>query len=405
MAMPASDNNHPASPKWGPTVKLLVGLVYVIIILALLIYSRSFIGPLLLALIVTYLLHPLAIRVSNTMKLSWRAAVNLIYATLVILLLAFFTLTGLALFQQIVNLIGEIQVFVGDLPDLLARLSQQIINIGPFRLDLSQLDLSTLGERVLGYVQPLLGRLGGLVSTFATSAVTTIGWALLVLLISYFLLADASRVPEELIYVEIPGYDVDVRRLGAELRRIWDAFLRGQLIVVALVGVVYTILLTVLGVRYSYAIAILAGLARFVPYLGPFVTWTTLGLVSYFQGGNYFHLDPWQYAVLVIGLCIVVDQIFDNLISPRVLGGALGVNPAAVLITAIVMANLIGIIGLLLSAPVLATLKLLGQYTLRKMLDLDPWPPQPSGPRVKVYGSRPRLWRRIQAWYRAIKSK
>lgn len=404
MAMPVS-NNHPVSPKWGPTAKLLVGLVYVIIVLALLIYSRSFIGPLLVALIATYLLHPVAIWVSNIMKLSWRGAVNLIYAILVVLLLVFFTLTGLALFQQIVNLIREIQVFVGDLPGLLARLSQQVISIGPFRLDLSQLDLANLGERVLGYVQPLLGRLGTLVSTFATNAITTIGWALFVLLISYFFLADASRVPEELLYVEIPGYDTDVRHLGAELRRIWDAFLRGQLIVVILVGVVYTILLTGLGVRYSYAIAILAGLARFVPYLGPFATWTTLGLVSYFQGGNYFHLEPWQYTILVIGLSIIVDQIFDNLISPRVLGGALGVNPAAVLITAIVMANLIGIIGLLLAAPVLATLKLLGQYTLRKMLDLDPWPLQPPGSKVGVYAQRPRLWRRIQAWYRSKKPK
>jgi predicted PurR-regulated permease PerM len=404
MTAPAS-NNPASSPKWGPTAKLLVGLVYVVILLALLVYSRSFIGPLLLAFILTFLLHPVAAYISNTLHLSWRGGVNLLYLILVILLLTSFTLTGLALFQQILNLISEIQKFITALPDLLASLSRQIFAIGPFRLDLSQFDLATLGERVLGYVQPLLGRMGTLVGSFATSAVTTIGWALFVLLISYFFLVDASRVPEELLYVEVPGYDADVRRLARELRRIWDAFLRGQLIMFGLVIIVYTILLTVLGVRYSYAIAILAGLARFVPYLGPFVTWATLGLVTYFQGGNYFHLDPWQYTLLAIGLGVVIDQVFDNLVSPRILGGALGVNPAAVLIAAIVMTNLIGIIGLLLAAPVLATLKLLGQYTIRKMLDLEPWPEKAPVEKVKVFTPRARLWRRIQAWFRAIKQR
>ncbi len=398
-------NNQPASPRWGSTAKLLMGLIYVVIFLALLVYSRSFIGPLLLAFIVTVLLHPVAVYLSNLTRLSWRATVNLMYAVLVVLLLATFTLTGLALFQQILNLIREIQQFIAALPELLADLSRQQFNIGPFQIDFSQFDLATLGNRVLDYVQPLLGRLGSLVGTFATSAVTTIGWSLFILLISYFILADASRVPEELLYVNIPGYDYDVRRLGAELRRIWDAFLRGQLILVGLVIVVYMILLTALGVRFSYAIAILAGMARFVPYLGPFVTWSTLGLVTYFQGSNYFHLEPWQYTLLAIGLGVIVDQIFDNLVSPRIIGGALGVNPAAVLIAAIIMTNLIGIIGLLLAAPVLATLKLFGQYTLRKMLDLDPWPDKPPEEKVKVYKPRAVIWQRLQAWVRAMRSK
>jgi predicted PurR-regulated permease PerM len=136
----------------------------------------------------------------------------------------------------------------------------------------------------------------------------------------------------------------------------------------------YTILMTVLGVRYAIAIAILAGLSRFVPYVGTATAWTVTALVAFFQPFNYFGLDPWQYTLLVIGSAVILDQIFDNLISPRLFGQTLGIHPAAVLIAAILSANLIGLIGLVLAAPAVATFKLVGRYIFRKMLDLDPWP-------------------------------
>ena len=90
----------------------------------------------------------------------------------------------------------------------------------------------------------------------------------------------------------------------------------------------YTILLSILGVRYAFAIAILAGLARFVPYVGPVIVYIVMALVTLFQGGNYFNLQPIYYTLLTIALSILMDQIYDNLISPRIMGRSLGVHPA-----------------------------------------------------------------------------
>ena len=322
-----------------------------------------------------------------------------------ILLVGFLTLSGLALVQQVQNLVEVVIDFINDFPNLVADLSTQVYTIGPLTINLAQYDLATLSERILTNLQPIFGRLGGLVGSFATSAATTIWWIFFVLLISYFLLSDASQVPEELLYIEIPGYDADIRRLGRELRRIWNSYLRGQLIVIGLVMITYTILFTALGVRYSLAIAILAGLARLVPYLGPFVSWTVLMLVTFFQRDNYFGLEAVQYTLLVLMIAIVVDQIFDQLISPRLLGDRLGVHPAAVLIGAIVATSLIGIVGLVLVAPVLASLKLLGGYALRKVLDLDPWQPleEENRKRTEIHETHP--FRRLRAWIRAIRQR
>jgi predicted PurR-regulated permease PerM len=345
----------------------------VALVAALLVRFRGIIGPLILAFVLAYLLHPVAGKFSKFARLPWRTAVSLIYLVLIIILVVSLTFTGLAIVQQVQSLIGVVQRFFTQLPTIASDLSSRTYTIGPFLLDFSKFDLTALVNQLLAWVQPLLGRLGGLVGTLAGSAVTTLGWMVFVILVSYFILADGSQVPGELVHVDIPGYNADVRRLGRELGITWNAFLRGQLIILLLVLVLYTLLMTILDVHYAIAIALLAGLARFVPYIGPLTTWTVTALVAFFQSGNYFGLIPLHYAILAVVCALFLDQIFDNLIGPRIMGESLGVHPAAVLVTAIVCANLIGIIGLVLAAPVLASLKVLGRYTTRKMLDLDPW--------------------------------
>ena len=207
------------------------------------------------------------------------------------------------------------------------------------------------------------------------------------------------------MHIEIPGYNADIQKLVRKLTGIWDAFLRGQLLISLLVVVVYFILLSILGTRLALAIAFMAGLARFVPWLGPFITWTVLAIVAFFQTGNYFGLEPFAYTLLVIGLCMLFDQFFDYIISPRIIGETLGLHPAGVLVAAIVAAKWLGIVGLVLAAPALATLTLMGRYVGRKMFDLPPWPVQEEQPK-KLEPPWKRFQRRLLAlralWQRRV---
>ena len=368
--MPEATNT---SPKWNATTKLVVGLTTVAILSALLITFRNIIGPLIMAFILAYLIYPVAHNLSERLKISWRFTVNVIYIILLIIVIASFTATGLAIFQQLQSLIGFIQRSVTNLPALVEELSAQVFRLGPFEFSLAQYDLQSLIDQILSWVQPILGKAGSLISSLAASAAVTIAWGLFVLVISYFLLADADRVSNELVHIELPGYGSDVRRLGVELQNIWNAFLRGQIIIIFLVMLVYSIMMFILGMHFALGIAILAVLGRFIPYIGPAVLWVVTFLVAYFQGGNYFALPPFTYAILVLAAAFITDQVFDNLVSPRLFGQTLGVHPAAVLVTAIIVARLIGLVGLILAAPVVATLKLGSSYVIHKMFDLDPW--------------------------------
>jgi len=363
-----------SSPSWGPTTKLVVALTVVAVIAGLVIHFHGIIAPLLMALVLAYLFNPVAGFLQRTLRISWSLSVGMIYFLLLLILLGILTLGGLGLVQQIESLISIIRTTLSSLPEFIDNLSGQAFQFGPFQLDFRRLDMDQLSSQLLGIIQPLLGSTGTFVGTMATSAAQFLGLSLFVLLISYFVLVESGDVRGALVPVHVPGYADDIRRMGQELSRIWNAFLRGQIIVFVLAFFTYTVVLSILGVRYALGIAFLAGLARFVPYVGNLVSWTTLALVAYFQPSNPFSLGPLVYAILCVALALLVDQVFDNFVSPRIIAQALRVHPAAVLIAALVFANLLGLLGVVVAAPILATVALFWRYVMRKMLDLDPWP-------------------------------
>ncbi len=379
------------SPSWGTNTKLVVALTIVVIVGALLVKFQFILGPLLIALVLAYLFHPVADFFQRKLHFSWNASVGIIYIVIIVLLLALLTLGGVGLVQQVQSLVVILQDAIKTLPELIANISGQVYQFGPFKLDFSALDLRDLSSQVLGMVQPLLSRTGTLLGTVAGGAANFLGWTLFVILVSYFVLAESGGLRNRIITVDVPGYSEDLARLSRELGRVWNAFLRGQIIIFFLTVIVYSIVLSVLGVHYALSLAFLAGLARFVPYVGPAINWVVLVLVSYFQIYKLLGLTPFYYTLLVLIIALVIDQIFDNIVSPRILSDALKVHPAAVLVAAIVAANLFGILGVVVAAPILATAALLWRYTMRKMLDVNPWPeeeqhhpPPPLGSRLLV---------------------
>lgn len=368
-----TEEEKPASPRWSTTTKLIAGLTIAAISIALFVQFRNIIGPLIASLVLSYLVYPVAIQLNRKVRIPWGLAVVLVFVLILAVIIGLATWGGIALVDQVSSLIAFLQRAITNLPALIEDMANHPRQIGPFVLDFSQLDLAEVTNQALGVAQTLLARLGTLVTNIASGAATTIGWLLFTLLIAYFILSETRGKTNELIEIKVPGYQADMDRMGWELGRIWNAFLRGQLIIISLTILIYTMMLGILGVRYFFGLALLAGAARFVPYVGPFVAWTTYGLVSYFQGSTIFGLSPIAYSIIIVGIAWVTDSIIDNLVSPRIMSNALRVHPAAVMVAALVGANLFGITGVILAAPVLASVKLVLGYVTRKMTDQDPW--------------------------------
>jgi predicted PurR-regulated permease PerM len=361
------------SPHWSNSIKLVVSLSLAAILIALIMRFRNLIGPLLLVFILSYLLYPVAVWIRNRTKIPWALVVVLLYLLILLAFGGLITWGGFALFNQIQNFILFLQGAIKTLPDTIAQLSTQTYHIGTFTFDLARFDLGQVASSILGSVEPILKNVGSILTAIAGGAAEFIGWLAFILLVSFFMLLETKGMSGRLFKMEFPGYTEDLQRIGSELGRIWNAFLRGQMIIILITIVVYTILLSILGVKFAFGLAILAGMARFVPYVGPAIAWTTLWLVSFFQTGNYFHLQPVIYAFLNIGCAMLTDTILDNFVATRLLAKTLRIHPAAVMVMAIIGANLIGIIGVVLASPVMASIKLFWRYVVRKMFDMDPW--------------------------------
>ncbi|GAP20816.1 AI-2E family transporter [Leptolinea tardivitalis] len=361
------------SPKWSNTTKLIVGLSFVAIIAFLFARFQSLLAPLLITFILVYLMYSPSNWLMKRLKMNWRVSVTLVFLLLLLVIIGLITWGGIALIEQGQSLVQFLNNAIVDLPKTIENFVNTPLQFGPFKFDLLKLNLDPISSQVTSVVQPVLSNLGGVLGSIASGAASTVGWLLFIMLMAYFILAETGGKPEKILEFNIPGYNEDFRKMGILLGRVWNAFLRGQFLIIAFVILVYSILFGALGVRYFFGLAIIAGLARFLPYIGPLIAWTTYGLVAYFQGTTIFGFSSIGYAAFIVGTAWFTDLIIDNFVSTRVMADALSIHPAAILVAALIGANLIGITGMILAAPVLATLGLFFQYAVRKLFDRDPW--------------------------------
>lgn len=402
---PSPLDSSPQSPRWNAATKFLIALVAVVLVGFLFSRFQTMLGPLAMALVLAYVLNPVVEWVIARAQLSWAMTVNLVFLVLVVGLLGLLTAAGIAIEQQAVGLYRSVVEIADDLPtrveDLLAKplslglftvdLSKPIL-LGPFRLDLNTADLKPLYDQLLEVIRPLLSETGTFLGSLASGTAEVLGWTLFIIIISYYLLHDLSKVLPSIERTVPAGYAPDVHRLAAELGPIWNAFLRGQITVAFILGLTDGILLGLLGVSYAPILGLLVGISTFIPLVGPAVTFVVIALVALFQPGNWLGLGPVYYLVVISIIYFVVQQIYDNVLYPRILGHSLELHPIIILVGAIMAANLAGIVGLLLSAPVIASLRLFGGYVYRKLFDLDPFPSDPDPPSPPPPFKWPPVW-------------
>jgi predicted PurR-regulated permease PerM len=379
------------SPPWGRTTKLVVALSLLAVFIFMLARFQYLIPPVVIAFIVAYLLYPVSSILHKRLHFHWRISVALVYLVVILGLVALLTWGGFNLISQLQNLVDFIDVAIRNIPQFLNDLEKQPLIIGPFILAVPQLDLTSIVNDVVSLIQPILARVGNIFTAIASGAINLLTWTFFSILISFFVLSETGGQRSKMIQVNIPGFESDFQRIRHELGHIWNAFLRGQLLIVFLAFLIYLILLGGLGLNFFFGLALMAALARFIPWIGPLIVYITIALVAYFQTWNPFSLPPILYAGFVVLASYIIDQIIDQLIQPRFMADALKLHPAAILVAALIGLNLFGFIGLLLAAPILATIILAFEYIMKKMVDEDPWvgfetlhPPKMNSPIIQA---------------------
>lgn len=377
MSTESEKQVQPRSPNWSNNTKLFVAAIIAVLLGLAVSRFQTLIGPLVIAGILAYILNPLIVWLDENAPLSRGAAIGLVYTTFALIVIGLLTIASVTIYQQTDGLIDVVQEIVQNGPDQFQMLISEPMTVGPwtFRPDQLEIDFNMIGQQLASAIQPALSQSATFVTMAASATASWIGWSILVFVLSIYFAIDWPRfgnLISDAVYQ--PGYRYDVKRLMIETGRVWNGYLRGQTILAVLMAVLFTMVLWILGVRYALVLGLLAGILDFIPFVGAFVTVTLSTVVAVFQGENWLGLSPLWFGILVLSIGLILQQIEGNWLNPRIVGGALGLHPLLVMIGAIMGSILAGILGVMLAAPVMATVKLLGVYAWRKMFDLDPFP-------------------------------
>lgn len=365
------------SPPWDRSVKIIVAVSTLILVVAVVDRFTDLILRIVAAGIIAYVLTPLINLVAKRSPLSRGASIAVTYVLLVLLLIGFFVVLGVSTFQQVANLIETIPTLVDDVASRIT--STDVIRLGPLEFDVavmwSTIDWTAVEDQIIATIVPALNQGGRTVVAVLSSTVEVITVIFFTSVISVYLAFEAGRLGVRVsgaIYE--PAYRRDIERGIREFDRIWRAYLRGQIVLAVVIFLAVWISLSLLGVQNAFGLGVLSGLLEFLPVIGPVVGTIVAASVAFLQPTNYLGLEPWAFALLVIGVMLVIQQIENNVLVPRIVGEALDLHPLVIIIGVFMGAALAGLIGAILAAPILATIKLVGTYAWRKMFDLPPFP-------------------------------
>jgi predicted PurR-regulated permease PerM len=385
--MDSSDTDQPTpgkSPPWARTTKLIV-IISTLALLVVAFYSfRGLVRHVVIAGILAYILTPLINYITRHTPIKRGLAVMSVYLLLAITVVTLLVLLGIETANQVSGLIQ-------DLPDIVDKLTRDFlaiefepIVIGPFEIDLWTIDLVALRDQVVGVVRGLVVPSSEIVAGLAAGTVSTFLNIIFIFIISIYIAVDMPRFGGLIADLATrPGYRHDAQILTGQFSRIWRAYLRGQVILALVIGALVATSMTLLGLKNAIAIGVIAGLLEFLPLIGPLTAGVIAVLVALLQTNTPFGLSPVMYAAIVLAVMIVIQQVENNVLVPRIVGGALDLHPLIVIVGVLAGTSVAGVLGAILAAPVLATIKLVGTYGWYKLFDLEPfsnWDPGPESP-------------------------
>lgn len=349
-------------------------LTLIIVLFSLLAwYAREAISPLIIAALIAYVLTPVVDFLKDRTRMSHSLSAGIVF------FLGLGSLIGLpALLIPV--LLTETQTLLTDLEDIFIQvqgyLAKPIVLLG-FHFQLEQLspDLPQLFSDSLGGITE---------NAFYLLEATTVNflWILVILVTIYSLLRDWVLLRNWVFHMLPEDYQSDARHLYEDIKHVWRGYLRGNLALMGVVGVVFSIAWLAIGMPGALILGLITGLLTIIPDLGPAIAVGLAVIVALFEGSNYLHISNLLFALIVIGVYGVLINIKNIWLRPLIFGRSVHMHDGVVFVAIIAAVVLQGILGALVVIPVLASLGVLGKYVYRRLIGLPPFelPPVPANP-------------------------
>lgn len=302
--------------------------------------------PFIVAAVLAYALHPL-VEMLAARRWPRLAAVVLVEVVAIVALLALVLLLVPVIAKELPLLREQIPLLADKLNRSLSPwLAQFGIHVSLDSASIKAFVLKTLDANMEDWVATVLSsaRIGG------SMLLALVGNAFLMPVALFYLLIDWPRVVERVRALIPPRARAAVVGFLDECDSVLGQYLRGQLMVMAVLAVYYSVALAIAGFDLALPVGVFTGLAIFIPYLG-----FGLGLALALLAGA-LQFGSW-YGVAVVAVVYGAGQVAESLVlTPRLVGERIGLNPLAVIFALLAFGHLFGFVGVLIALPVSALL-------------------------------------------------
>ncbi len=352
----ASDRRlAPLSPRVAVLIVAAIGTAMILWM------ARDAVRPFVVGLLIVYLLDP-PVRFLSNRGVPRPLAILLVYVAVVLVVIEFLNLT-------LAPLVGEIQRFLADLPQLISQFEAQLARLREIYAGLNLPDgvrewvdglIAGIGEGGAGVdpgiVVPVISGAGNIVGAIFGYILLPV-WA-------FYLLKDRLQLTKAFDRSLPPAWRPDVWATIRLVERVFGQWIRGQILLGVTVGIATFAGLMLLNQfnpifgQYAVLLSVIAGVLELLPIIGPIIAAVPAVLLAATAG-----IEP---VIAALVLYTLIQQIENNVLVPKIQGDATELHPAAVMFALVIGGALAGLLGAILALPVTAALRDMVRYLFRR---------------------------------------
>lgn len=322
--------------------------------------------PFVLGGAIAYFLDPVADRLERAgCSRTLSVAIISLAATLIFVLL---------ILLVIPTLIQQTAALINTAPELFGRLQAWLTGRFPSLMDAD----STIRQQLLAIGETIQSKGGELVNGLLSSALGLINILVLLIIVpvvAFYMLLDWDNMTAKIDSMLPRDHVGTVRKIFKDIDATLASFIRGQGTVCLVLGTYYAVCLMIAGLNFGLIVGFIAGLITFIPYVGALVggilavglaLFQFWGSVEVVDGDTVTYATNWLRIGIVAGIFGVGQFLEGNVLTPKLVGGSIGLHPVWLLFALSVFGSLFGFVGMLVAVPVAAVIGVVARYGLEQ---------------------------------------
>jgi predicted PurR-regulated permease PerM len=344
---------------------IIILLMLIVILFLVIVYIfrnvlLAALSPILWAVIFAYLLNPIVHKLME-FKISRLWSVVIIYISIFSIIVLFsFTITP-RITKEAKSFIEILPVYTNKAFIFINRLYDRYI------LSMNNLPPEFIGVEValkeyLQNFQVYIIDLFRQITTKALNIFSNIVSIVLIPIYTFYFLKDTQFFRRKVLKSIPKGIRDQVINISRDIDNLLSRFIRGQLIIAMIVGVLSIIALVVLKVQFAFLIGTIAGVTNIIPYFGPIIGAIPAIIVAL--------LDEPMKAIWVIIAFFIIQQTESAILSPKIVGESVGLHPVFVILVLLIGGELFGVIGLIFAIPIAASIKIILNHLVKILIKI-----------------------------------